>query len=95
MGLTPQQTQRKSPFYTINKLRVGDKIIIDYNGKRYNYIIRKIFDVKPNAVEIERRTDTPQLTLYSCTLGGSSDGRNVIVATLDGQKGGQKSDQKT
>ena len=80
MGLTPQQTLRKSPFYNINKLEIGDKISIDYSGKRYEYTISKIFAVAPDAVEIEQRTDQPQLTLYSCTLGGASDGREVIVA---------------
>ena len=81
MGLTPQQTLRKSPFYNINKLEIGDKISIDYSGKRYEYTISKIFAVAPDAVEIEQRTDQPQLTLYSCTLGGASDGREVIIAT--------------
>ena len=81
MGLTPQQTLRKSPFYNINKLEIGDKISIDYSGKRYEYTISKIFAVAPDAVEIEQRTEQPQLTLYSCTLGGASDGREVIIAT--------------
>jgi sortase family protein len=82
MGLTPQQTLRKSPFYNIDKLTVGDEIIIDYNGVRYNYIISEKQSVKPDAVEIEQRTDQSQLTLYSCTLGGANDGRDVIIAKL-------------
>ena len=82
MGLTPQQTLRKSPFYNIDKLTVGDEIIIDYNGVRYNYVISEKQSVKPDAVEIEQRTDQPQLTLYSCTLGGANDGRDVIIAKL-------------
>ena len=82
MGLTPQQTLRKSPFYNIDKLTVGDEIIIDYNGARYNYVISEKQSVKPDAVKIEQRTDQPQLTLYSCTLGGANDGRDVIIAKL-------------
>ena len=81
MGLTPMQTQRLSPFYNINKLVVGDDIIIDYLNKRYTYEITKIYAVKPDAISIEERTKSPQLTLYSCTLGGASDGRDVIIAT--------------
>lgn len=81
MGLTPQQTLRKSPFYNVDKLNIGDEIIVDYNQKRYTYVISKIFDVKPDAVYIEDRTSQSQLTLYSCTLGGSADGRNVFIAT--------------
>ncbi len=82
MGLTPQRTLLKSPFYNIDKLKVEDKIIVDFAGKRYEYAIRKISSVKPDAVEIEARTELPQLTLYSCTLGGENDGREVITATL-------------
>ena len=80
MGMTPEQTLRKSPFYNIDKLAVGDQIIIDYSGRRYTYKISQIFSVKPEAIEIENRTNEPQLTLYSCTLGGASDGREVIIA---------------
>ena len=80
MGLTPQQTLRKSPFYNIDKLETGDELVVDYDGKRYTYEISKIFSVTPDAIEIENRTNEPQLTLYSCTLGGSADGREVIVA---------------
>ncbi len=80
MGLTPQQTLRKSPFYNIDRLKTGDELVVDYDGKRYTYEISKIFSVTPDAIEIENRTNEPQLTLYSCTLGGSADGREVIVA---------------
>lgn len=82
MGLTPEQTLRKSPFYHIDKLVLGDELVVDYEGERYTYVIDEIFAVKPDAVEIERRTDEPQLTLYSCTLGGAADGREVFVAKL-------------
>ena len=82
MGLTPQQTLRKSPFYNIDKLAVGDEIIIDYEGVRYAYTIREKLSVKPEATEIEQRTTQSQLTLYSCTLGGANDGRDVLIAKL-------------
>lgn len=82
MGLTPQQTQRKSPFYNINKLTVNDEFIVDYEGKRYTYVIKEIFAVKPDAIEIEAPTEDDRLTLYSCTLGGANDGREVFIAKL-------------
>ncbi len=65
MGLTPQRNAQKIFFYNIDKLTVGDEIIIDYNGARYNYVLGEKQSVKPDAVEIEQRTDQPQLTLYS------------------------------
>ena len=82
MGLTPEKTLKKSPFYNIGRLENGDQIIIDYDGKRYVYEITKKFSVKPDSIEIEKRTKEPQMTLYSCTFGGSSDGRDVFIAKL-------------
>lgn len=78
----PHTTTHHQQFsvYNINKLKVGDSITVDYNGKRYEYSIYDIYKVKPDAVEIEERTDQPRLTLYSCSLGGSFDKREVIIA---------------
>lgn len=82
---TPSATIEKSPFYHIDKLAVGDKIIIDYKGKRYAYEIDQQRNVTPDQVEIEAPSDSPKLTLYSCTLGGSSDGRVVLISKRLGE----------
>jgi sortase A len=77
---TPLATIEKSPFYSIDKLAVGDKIVIDYNGTRYGYEIDTVTNVKPDQTEIEAPSETPKLTLYSCELDGSSAGRVVLTA---------------
>lgn len=77
---TPQGTIEKSPFFHVDKLASGDKIIVDYNGKRYAYEVADRFDVKPSQTEIEAPSATPKLTLYTCTLSGDSDGRIVLVS---------------
>jgi sortase A len=80
MGLTPGETRVKSPFYHIDKLQIGDQILVDYEGKRYGYEITKSFAVKPSQTEIEAETDEDRMTLYTCTLKGDSDGREVFYA---------------
>lgn len=82
---TPQATWEKSPFYHIDKLEVGDEIIIDYQGKRYGYKIDSISNVKPTQVEIEAPSDTAKLTLYSCGLGGAKVDRHAITAQPMGE----------
>lgn len=82
---TPMGTVEKSPFYNINKLTIGDKILVDYQGKRYGYEITKEFNVKPTQIEIEARTNDPIMTLYSCGLGGADDDRFVIQAKRMGE----------
>lgn len=82
---TPQGTIDKSPFYAIDRLTTGDKILIDYKGRRYAYQIAKKFTVAPDQVEIESPSEEPKLTLYSCSLGGAADGRIVIVSNRLGE----------
>lgn len=80
IGLTPGQTRQKSPFYHIDKLAVGDQILVDFKGKRYGYQIVSHSEVKPNQVEIEAPSAQPKMTLYTCTLKGETDGREVYTA---------------
>lgn len=82
---TPQGTVERSPFYNIDKLNTGDKIVVDYLGVRYAYQIDKKTDVKPTQIEIEAASDIPKLTLYSCELGGSDSGRVVLTAAPIGK----------
>lgn len=80
LGSTPGKTRTKSPFYHIDKLSVGDQIIVDFNGKRYGYQISEHKEVKPTQTEIEAVSEESKLTLYTCTLKGESDGREVFIA---------------
>lgn len=77
---TPQGTIEKSPFYSIDKLAVSDKIIVDYNGTRYGYEIEKATSESPNQTSIEASSEAPKLTLYSCEQDGSATGRVVLTA---------------
>lgn len=82
---TPWDTIEKSPFYNIDKIKPGDQILIDYDGKRYAFEASEFKDVPPTAIEIEAESEEPKLTLYSCTLAGSADGRVVIIAKPIGE----------
>ena len=81
IGTTPAETKKRSPFYNLEKLEVGDTMRIFYQDKWYTYTVTKKYNVKPNATEIEAPSETSKLTLYSCSLNGSADGRIVIEAT--------------
>ena len=80
LGLTPTQTRAKSPFYHIDQMQVGDQIYVDYDGVRYAYKIFKKETVAATDVAIENRTEEARLTVYSCGLSGSRDGREVLFA---------------
>ena len=80
----PQRVVQHSVLYNIDKLELGDDIFIDWQGERYSYKVSEKRTVKPNETSIELASETPKLTLYSCTTRGQNDGREVIVATPQG-----------
>lgn len=82
IGRTPGETLRRSPFYHLDKLQINDQLFVDWQGSRYSYKVSKIYSVKPDALQIEAPSDTAKMTLYTCTLAGSSDGRFVVEATI-------------
>ena len=80
LGMTPQQTRAKSPFYNLDKLQIGDTFKVTFNKKDYTYKVTEKYDVARTAVEIEAPSEAPKLTLYSCSLKGEKDGRIVLEA---------------
>jgi sortase A len=82
IGFTPGETKRKSPFYHLNKVTEGDFIYADFKGKRYKYQVTRKYTVKPDQTEIEGPSEEAKMTLYTCTLKGEADGREVLEAKL-------------
>lgn len=82
IGLTVQETKRRSPFYHLNLVQPDDLIYADFNGKRYKYQVTRRYTVKPDHIEIEAPSLEPKMTLYTCTLKGEADGREVLEAKL-------------
>lgn len=69
-------------FYNLDKLKVGDKFFIFWDGKEYDYEIIDIFTVTPDQIEIEDNTQEPIVTLYTCTPLWSPTHRLVVKARL-------------
>ena len=80
LGKTPQGSYKRSPFYNLNKIQAGSKVWVDYHGRRYEYNVYRRYSVRPGQTEIESTSEEAKLTLYSCSLRGPADGREVIEA---------------
>lgn len=74
---TPQSTIAESPFYTLNELRPGDKIIVDYDGIRYGYEVTDVRNGTMNGSNIFTSSRDPILTLY--TYDAENDETRVVV----------------
>ena len=69
-----------SYFYNLDKVKVGDPIIVYWKGVEYNYEVSESKVVKATALEIEDNTKDPILTLYTCTPLWTAKDRLVIIA---------------
>lgn len=67
-------------FYFLDQVKIGDTITIFWKKKEYSYRVTTIKTVDPSAIEIEKPSDTPILTLYTCTPVWSAAQRLVVVA---------------
>ncbi len=79
-NFNPVKVRKQSVLYDLDKLKTGDRLTVYWDYKRYDYEVSRLYEVKPNQVEIEEPSEEAKLTLYTCTLGGAYDGRVVVVA---------------
>ncbi len=77
-----QYTSGPNTFYHLDKLSVGDKFLIFWEGKEYDYEVIEIKVVSPSTLEIENQTDENIVTLYTCTPLWTAQNRLVVVGRL-------------
>jgi len=67
-------------FYHLDKLRLGDSIVVEWDGvaKRYEVVESKV--VKPTETSILDQTNEERLTLFTCDPVYSTKRRLVVVA---------------
>lgn len=65
-------------FVNLDKLRAGDQVIIYHNGNKYVYEVRSKVTVTPTDVSVLKQTDTPTLSLMTCTPPGTNWKRLVV-----------------
>ncbi len=70
----------KYTFFEVDKLVEGDEIVLVTPSGELRYRVAGTEVVLPNAVRILEKSDTPMLTLFTCTPTWSSAYRLVIYA---------------
>lgn len=75
-------TSGPKTFYSLDKLKEKDKIIIFWKEKEYMYEVFETKVVPPTAVEIEDAAEEPTLTLFTCTPLFTQTNRLVVKAKL-------------
>ena len=54
-------------FSDLDKVEIGDKIIINSNGNEFNYIVTSTQIVEPTTLEVLNSTNKKEITLVTCT----------------------------
>lgn len=70
-------------FSMLEKLKPGDKIVVHHNGLPYTYTVRDSVVVSPDDRTVLGQTESPLLTLVTCTPVGTNTNRLIVKATLD------------
>lgn len=73
----------KNTFFNLDKIRVGDNVILQGEGGEYTYTVTNIREVNPNDTSVLKQTDDYRVTLITCTPLWTNHKRLVITAKLD------------
>lgn len=74
----------KAIFSLIPTLKKGDKIIVEFDGMEFIYVIEDYFEVKPEEIDIlQQRFDQQTLSLVTCVPPGTYLKRGILRARLE------------
>ena len=72
-----------APFTLLRKLDLGDRIIVYYAGKRFNYTVYEQKVVAPSDVSIlKKQVAEPTLVVQTCDPPGENSKRLLVMARL-------------
>ena len=72
----------KTVFALLDKLTVGDEIVVPFESQRSVYKVIELRVVKPTELDVLDKTGSPQLTLMTCYPVGTTRSRLVVRAEL-------------
>ncbi len=73
----------KDTFFNLDKVKVGDSILINHTEGDFTYIVTEKKIVEENDISVVKNSDDYRITLITCTPLWTSEKRLVIIAKLD------------
>lgn len=73
----------KNTFFNLDKIAIGDSIVIKHTEGEWKYIVTETKVVDDNDLSVVRDTDDYRLTVITCTPLWTSQQRLVVIAKLD------------
>jgi len=69
-----------STFYHLDKVQIGQKLALYWDGQEILYEVTEIKVVDPSQIDIEAPTSEPRLTIYTCDPVWTAKNRLVVIA---------------
>jgi sortase A len=85
VAIAGHRTTYLAPFRKIDKLKRGDRVIVDMTYGRFTYRVEGTRIVKPTQVSVKRRVGHDRLVLTSCHPPYSAAQRIVVFARFAGR----------
>ena len=73
----------KNTFFNLDKIAVGDEIVIKHKEGDWKYVVTETKVVDDNDLSVVRDSEDYRLTLITCTPLWTSEQRFVVIAKLD------------
>jgi len=87
IAIAGHRTTHTHPFWSLNELRRGDKIVVVWRGVRHTYTVTKSTVVAPTDWSVVRDLGHQLLVLSTCTPRFSARERLVVFALPAGGQG--------
>lgn len=83
VGIAGHRTTYGAPFFRLGRLTPGDRIVLTYRGRRFEYLVTERRVVRPHQVEVLRAApDAQMVALITCTPVYSAKYRLVVLGAL-------------
>jgi len=73
---------KSNTFWNLDKVKVGDMMVLTWEGKEYKYKVFEIKIVEPTDLSVIRRTSDSRLTVITCTPLFTTKQRLVVTGAL-------------
>lgn len=82
VGIAGHRTTYGAPFYNVDELTAGDRIVLTTLQGRFSYVVIRSEVVDPTDVAVLRQSTSAELTLTTCNPRFSASQRLVVLASL-------------
>ena len=73
---------KSNTFWNLDKVKVGDMMVLTWKGKEYKYKVFETKIVEPTDLSVIKRTPDAQLTVITCTPLFTTKQRLVVIGKL-------------